>query len=161
MICSKCKTNQATFVYKQNINGKESTMALCPACAKDAGIVKSMVSPLFNSFLSNSSNIQHPQFSTKKCTLCALTFNDILSLGKVGCPECYNTFKEELKNTIRSIHGTAKHVGLTPSGNLQISNNISEEEKLRIELENAIREENYEKAAEIRDTIRALKGDIK
>ena len=161
MICSKCKTNQATFVYKQNINGKESTMALCQGCAKDVGIVKSMVSPLFTSFLNNSSNVHRPHVNTKKCTLCALTFNDILSIGKVGCPECYNTFKEELRDTIRSIHGTAKHVGLTPNGNVQISNEVSEEEKLRVELENAIKEENYEKAAEIRDTIRALKGDLK
>lgn len=162
MICSKCKTNNASFFYTQSINGKESSLALCQSCAQKADIGTSMVPPLFSTFITK--NQASKNASAKKCRLCALTFSDLLSMGKVGCPECYNTFKEELSDTIRSIHGTAKH-----SGSSQITTvkedefdaaSPSEEEILRKELNEAIQSENYEKAAVLRDKIKALKGEV-
>lgn len=160
MICSKCKSNNASFFYTQNINGKETSVALCHDCAAGAGIGTSMVSPLFNSFFTKVKKAETPNTPTKRCSLCALSFNDILSMGKVGCPECYNTFKEELGDTIRSIHGTAKHVGLTPTGTEIVKKELTEEEILRGKLAEAIKVENYEEAAAIRDKIKALKGEI-
>ncbi|MBQ8837052.1 MAG: UvrB/UvrC motif-containing protein [Clostridia bacterium] len=159
MLCSKCKTNQATFFYTQSINGNESSVALCKNCAETSGM--NTVSPLFGSFFGTpAKSTRDIQRQSKKCSLCALTFNDILSMGKVGCPECYNTFKEELGDTIRSIHGTAKHVGRTPSGTpANEIKQLSEEEVLRGKLTEAIKTENYEEAAAIRDKIKALKGE--
>ena len=165
MLCTKCKTNTATFFYTQSINGKESSVALCKSCAASSGVGINTVSPLFGSFFGNTSkNVRNVQLQNKKCSLCALTFNDILSMGKVGCPECYNTFKDELGETIRSIHGSAKHAGLTPSGTEEISAvkeeiKLSEEDILRQKLSEAISTENYEEAASIRDKIKALKGE--
>lgn len=162
MLCSKCKTNPATFFYTQSINGNESSVALCQHCAESSGIGTSTVSPLFSSFFGTPQrSTRDTQKQSKKCSLCALTFNDILSMGKVGCPECYNTFREELKNTIRSIHGTAKHAGLTPLGNFEFKEEkqLSEEEVLRGKLNEAISAENYEEAAALRDKIKALKGE--
>ncbi len=164
MLCSKCKTNTASFFYTQSINGKESSVALCKACAKSAGlgIGTSMVSPLFNSFFKNETQLSKTEPSAKKCSLCALTFNDILSMGKVGCAECYHTFKDELQSTIRSIHGTAKHTGRKPHQSTEtavIKKELTEEEILRDRLNKAIADENYEEAAKLRDAIKALKGE--
>ncbi len=162
MICSNCKNNNASFFYTQNINGQETSVALCQSCATKSGITGSMVSPLFNSFFANAKREKISYEATKKCSLCAISFSDILKMGKVGCPECYNTFKEELGDTIRSIHGAAKHVGLTPSGTITSETNkkeLSEEEILREQLSEAIKAENYEKAAILRDRIKMLKGE--
>lgn len=161
MLCTKCKKEQATFFYTQNINGKETSAALCKSCAKQSGIDSSdILSPLFHPFA--ESKVQKRD-SGKTCNLCGLTFSDILSLGKVGCPDCYNTFRQELRDTIRSIHGTAKHVGLTPERSTAITpepqKEPSEEEMLRVALEAAIRDENYEEAARLRDRIKELKGE--
>ncbi len=154
MICSNCKGNNASFFYTQKINGIEKSVALCKSCAEKMNIV-SPLSPLFASFLDKKTKTVNKN-TEKRCNLCALTINDIVAMGKVGCPECYNTFKDELENTIRSIHGSAKHVGLTASGKAG-NREISEEEKLRAKLEEAIRAENYEEAARLRDKIKALK----
>ena len=162
MLCNKCKTNTASFFYTQSINGNESHVALCKTCAESSGLGINTVSPLFGSFFGNTAkNVRNINKESKKCTLCALTFNDILSMGKVGCPECYNTFKNELEDTIRSIHGTAKHTGTTPIGDSAINEEqpLSEEETLRIKLNEAINTENYEEAALIRDKIKVLKGE--
>ena len=161
MLCSNCKTSNANFFYTQSINGKETSIALCKVCAAKKGIGTGMVSPLFNSFFANT-KAQSSDISAKKCNLCALTFTDILSMGKVGCPECYNTFKKELESTIRSIHGTAKHIGNSPLCSTEtavIPKELSEEEILRDKLASAIKDENYEEAAVIRDKIKALKGE--
>ncbi len=161
MLCTNCKKEQATFFYTQNINGKETSAALCPNCAKQSGISGTdILSPLFHPFTAAKAQRRD---SGKTCRLCGLTFADILSLGKVGCPDCYNTFREELRETIRSIHGTAKHIGLTPERSTAITpeqgKEPSEEEMLRAALETAIHEENYEEAARLRDRIKALKGE--
>lgn len=162
MLCSNCKINTANFFYTQNINGSETSIALCKNCAAKKGITGSMVSPLFNSFL-GTKIAGSKETSAKKCSLCALTFNDILSMGKVGCPECYNTFKKELEPTIRSIHGSAKHIGSSPNKNTTtdiIKKELTQGELLRERLSEAIKCENYEEAAKIRDEIKALKGEI-
>ena len=158
MLCTKCKINTATFFYTQNINGKESSVALCNNCATADGLGDT-VAPIFSSLFETPTKkrVTNTQ-NTKRCTLCALTFSDILSLGKVGCPECYNTFKAELSNTIRSVHGNAKHTGLTP--NTEAEATVSEEEMLKIELKEAISAENYELAATLRDKIKSLKGEL-
>ncbi|MBR5011063.1 MAG: UvrB/UvrC motif-containing protein [Clostridia bacterium] len=161
MLCSKCKTNPATFFYTQNINNIETSVALCSSCAAESGL-NNGIAPIFSSLFGNTVKKQSTcDVSDKKCSLCALTFKDILSLGKVGCPECYNSFKEELGGTIRSIHGNAKHTGLSPML-YEIKNPapISEEDKLKKELAEAITAENYERAATIRDQIKALKGEL-
>lgn len=161
MLCTNCKKEQATFFYTQNINGKETSAALCPHCAKQSGIGSTdILSPLFHPFAAEKTPKRD---NGKTCSLCGLTFTDILSLGKVGCPDCYSTFRDELRETIRSIHGTAKHVGLTPERSTAITpepnKEPTEEEMLRAALETAIRNENYEEAARLRDRIKELKGE--
>lgn len=162
MLCTHCQKEPATFFYTQNINGKETSAALCSHCAKQLGVGSAdILSPLFHP---HKTSIETMQDSGKRCNLCGLTFRNIMSLGKVGCTDCYKTFREELRDTIRSIHGTAKHAGLTPERSTEMSSNvvdeITEEDRLRAALEEAIREERYEEAATLRDKIKELKGDI-
>ena len=166
MLCSNCKKQTATFFYTQNINGKETSVSLCPDCAQKAGIgiQGDPFSPFFGSLFGGEAvKAPHHKAGAKRCSLCALTFADIAEMGKVGCPECYNTFREELKNTIRSIHGSAKHVGITPERSTDVApvenGSLSEEGKLREALNIAIQTENYEEAARLRDLIRAQKGE--
>ncbi len=35
MICERCKKNEATFYYHENVNGNEKTYRLCPECAAE------------------------------------------------------------------------------------------------------------------------------
>ena len=165
MLCSKCKKEEASFFYTQTVNGVQSSVALCPACAESAGIDfnADVFPPLISTFLGNQQPRQKVLHTDKRCSLCALTFDDIQRLGKVGCPKCYDTFREELRSTIRSIHGTAKHNGMTPgepsapSAATPVTRTKQEEwqEQLRAAIEN----ENYELAAELRDKIKNDKGE--
>ena len=158
MLCTNCKKEPATCFYTQTVNGKESSAALCTHCAKFAGLgATDFLSPLFPQNI-----VQKAQTGSdhRKCSLCGLTFADIQRLGKVGCPDCYPTFRDELSGIIRSIHGTAKHAGSCPEHAACDAPALSEEEKLRADLAIAIQSEKYEEAARIRDAIKALKGEL-
>ncbi len=157
MLCSNCKKENAVFFLKQNINGKETSVALCKSCSKSMvtqGGNFSFFEPFFKSDASSLS-----ADSAKVCNLCGLSFNDIKKLGKVGCPECYNTFKDELSGIIRQIHGNARHCGSTPVNAVDYSKPISKENTLKAQLELAISEERYEDAARLRDEIKSMKGE--
>ena len=151
MLCSRCKKENANFLYKQNINGKQTSVALCNNCAK-AYSSNFLSFDVFDTFTEDKCTK-----NTKVCNLCGFRFSDIRSIGKVGCPECYNTFSDELDGIIKQIHGTATHTGTTPIEHTTYKK--SELEILKDELNNAISEENYEEAAKIRDKIKDLKGE--
>ena len=92
----------------------------------------------------------------------------ISKTGKVGCPDCYETFKNELAAVLKKINGAKQHTGRCPQ---RFKNGIHEEKeipktevkeeniesKLRKQLEAAIKCENFEEAAKLRDQIKALK----
>ena len=35
MLCEKCKKNNASFFFEENINGKKRSLALCSECAEE------------------------------------------------------------------------------------------------------------------------------
>jgi protein arginine kinase activator len=92
-----------------------------------------------------------------ECSFCGLTFADFRRTGRLGCPHCYETFGEQLPRLLRRIHGGVKHVGKVY---LPPDPTASELEKrlegLRRGLDRAVHDEDFERAAELRDEIRSL-----
>lgn len=146
MLCSKCHKNEASIYYKQNINGKVTEYALCAECAAKG---EDSFSPL-NIF---SFPLHEIKMEVKRCDLCGCSFDDIRHSGKVGCGKCYSVFSDELEPMIKGIHNNTVHVVRDVK-----EESVSEIEGLRIELNNAVKAEEYEKAAELRDKIKELEG---
>jgi protein arginine kinase activator len=95
----------------------------------------------------------------KLCPLCGSTKSDLARTGRAGCAECYNVFSEELSKIIYGIHGNTTHLGTAPGKHVEELNKRDEIEALKKEQEEAVLSENYEKAAEIRDKIKALESE--
>lgn len=175
MLCEKCKKNDATFFFEENINGKKRSFALCPECAeqmKKSGELQSGESLFdslgFSSALHDSlfgSLFSYPEKTkqigtAKTCPGCGFTLNDFRSQGKAGCSECYRTFSAELEPTIRSIHGNAKHIGRAPAKARAKFKKENELKTLKAELKAAIENEEFEKAAKLRDKIKGIEGKM-
>lgn len=174
MLCNKCNINEATFYMEQNINGKITKLALCPACAneyKGIGFNPYSTFNLLGGLFQPASYSKRQNNEVKKCTLCASTFSDISKSGKVGCAECYKVFKDELNPTVKRIHGDVRHIGRKPyveksqsndvdcdGVSLETNNNLTENNVsvLKEQLNQAIEREDYETAAVLRDKIREL-----
>ncbi|MBE6538947.1 MAG: hypothetical protein E7671_05745 [Ruminococcaceae bacterium] len=172
MLCEKCKKNNASVFYEENINGKKRSLALCSECANEMKkngelpgsddifspslFASSIHDSLFGSLFGSPSK---PQIGAKKtCPVCGHTFEDFRRIGKAGCAECYRTFAAELEPTIRSIHSNAKHSGRAPAKQKAKHKKENELKALRNELKEAIAKEEFEKAATLRDKIRDIES---
>ena len=126
-----------------------------------------MSSSLFDFFMPSQFRVRAER-EQKKCG-CGTTFYNISKTGKVGCPDCYETFKNELAAVLKKINGSKQHTGRCPQrfkNGQTAENKLSQTEtqedietKLRKQLEEAIKCENFEEAAKIRDQIKALKEE--
>ncbi len=154
MLCSKCHKNEASVYFKQNINGEVREYALCSECAAESELGFAPLNLFGSMFTGARSKTEH-----KHCTLCASTFEEIKRKGRVGCAECYRVFSDELKPMINSIHRGAVHNGRAPEGHAEKRKAENELEGLRKDLRTAIENEEYEKAAELRDIIREKEAE--
>lgn len=93
-----------------------------------------------------------------ECTYCGLSFSDFRNTGRLGCPNDYDVFREELLPLLESIHGETRHVGKMPRRLPQTKQTQSELMQLRNRLQRAISEEDYEEAAKLRDRIQELES---
>lgn len=154
MLCEKCGKNNATVMYTQIINGQKSTLHICSACAAQESIFEN-----FGSLLSFS---PREEFSVKMCPVCSTTLSEFSKTGRVGCGECYKTFRKNADAMLKKIHGTSKHITEKKEEAPAKEKPKSEIEVLKEKLKTAIEEENFEEAARLRDTIREMeKGDEK
>jgi protein arginine kinase activator len=92
--------------------------------------------------------------SNRVCPVCKISFAEFRTTGRLGCANDYRAFETELRPLLENIHGSSRHVGRAPhhqgaGPNVQLLS-------LRKELQKAVGEENYERAAQIRDEIDRL-----
>ncbi len=103
-----------------------------------------------------------PQPENKKktsnltCPLCGRTFKDFMHTGRFGCGACYNAFDAKIRPLMKQLHGADSHVGRGPELDRKKAESISRELNLKEELREAIAQEEYERAAEIRDKLKKL-----
>lgn len=94
------------------------------------------------------------------CPNCGITFREFRSQGRLGCPHDYIAFAKELKPLLENIHGEIQHGGKFPKRAPHASKLQYRLIKLRSDLRNAIDEEEYERAAKIRDEIQSLEKEF-
>ena len=165
MLCQSCKQREATSHIHSVINGVVQDTYLCSECAakmQKSGFSNDGLFDLFSSFLEGNSTQKNEQ---PKCDCCGMTFEEISKKGRVGCSNCYITFSRELEPSLLRIHGRTVHVGKRLSGfeeqsvSLEGDEEKTQIEKLKEELKSAVENEEYEKAAVIRDEIRKAQGE--
>ena len=159
MLCESCGNNQASIHYTKIINGEIEEHHLCTDCTSSFSDLDFDTSLFFNKFFTGL--IDNIDESNKekidiKCPECGLSYKRFKALGKFGCSQCYKTFEEQIDTLVKGLHGHNTHKGKIPKrSNIKIFLR-RETEKLRVDLENAIKREEFEKAATIRDEIKTL-----
>ncbi|MEE1002609.1 MAG: UvrB/UvrC motif-containing protein [Acutalibacteraceae bacterium] len=165
MLCENCKKATATTHIKRSVNGVTREYHLCPECAAKLGFSNFHffdMNDLWSTFLGNGQSAM-PQ--TKRCRTCNTSFEEIINNGKMGCPDCYTEFREEILPTLIKIHGKTEHKGISPENSGSAETNaentqVDEITKLENELKTAIENEEFEKAAELRDILKEKRGEI-
>jgi protein arginine kinase activator len=98
------------------------------------------------------------QLDQQACPVCGITFFEFRSQGRLGCPHDYVCFQTQLEPLLANIHGESHHVGKHPrmAGGSQDRTQLI---RLRREMKEAIDEEKYELASQLRDEIQRIEGE--
>ena len=154
MLCEKCGMNLASLHLTQNINGKKTEMHVCQSCAAQMGYLGANTI-----FATDFFNLLTPNIAGhSRCPGCGETYEEYKATKRIGCEKCYTHFASFLEPVLKKVHGGAVHMGKLPKkagSELRIKR---ESERLRRQLQEAIINEEFEKAAALRDEIRNLSG---
>ena len=93
------------------------------------------------------------------CPVCGITFYEFRHVGRLGCPHDYVCFEEELEPLIANIHGETKHIGKRPRRGGKSLDRQMELIRLGREMKDAVEQEDYERASELRDEIHRTEQD--
>lgn len=178
MKCQSCQTRAATVQFTDLTDGVLKEMSLCEECyaaKKPAG--NDEIGMLATAFggpapggggtasvgaeaVGEAAGAPDDPISAT-CTHCGLTYAMFRSRGRLGCPLCYEAFRAALEPLLEKIHGGKAHVGKTP---LEGGSRDRAAERalvaLRRKLQDAIKQENYELAASLRDELRQAEEGV-
>ena len=165
MLCQICQKNEATIHLTEISNGVRSEMHLCEHCAAEEGIaVKSQISlnELLSSLLASQpadSEAVGDSGRSGSCPHCGFTLEQFRKEPVLGCPYDYEVFEKSLLPLIEKAHdGKTRHAGKIPSKTSVGTKKQIELMRLRQQLETALKQEDYEAAAELRDKIDEISG---
>jgi len=158
-LCQSCKQNPATIHYTE-IKGPEKVRELhvCEACAQREGFtsgpVLAALPPMLASLVKSPKG---PGAPAPRCPTCGISFAEFREKGRLGCPNDYEFFQEHLDPLLEKIHGSSEHKGRLPRGSGPEAGRRNDSLlRLRRELQQAVKAEQYESAARLRDEIRRL-----
>ena len=168
MLCEKCKIKKATVFYTELDRTRHS---LCHSCAtalrgstrdyfgmelEDKGY--SPISYLYE--LAHNENLMYyckeDVESSLFCRECKITVGDVLKRGYLNCPECYVAFSEcEQTN----YYGDIEYQKVSDQMPRRYSQMLLRKQRidmLKVNLRDAVANEDFELAAEIRDEIKRM-----
>lgn len=158
MLCENCGKNEANIVFSKYVNGEKTVKHLCQSCMaeEEKDFAFSFLGGLPQNFGNVFSDAQGTQPPEVQCEKCGMTWNAFQKRAEVGCTQCYQAFRPQLTPILKRVHGNAKHAGKVPRTASEEAKQLNLVEELRTKLGKAVVEEEYEKAAQIRDEIRQL-----
>lgn len=159
--CQSCGENPATVHLTEIVGGEKREKHLCEQCAAGEGISTGKAPVSLNewltSFVMQQSGGAGGKSSNAACGNCGLTFDEFRQRGLLGCPECYESFEEQLTPLLERAHeNVTYHLGKTPTKVDKGQRKQYELIDLRRKLRTAVETEDYEQAAQLRDRISEL-----
>ena len=158
MKCENCGKNEVTFVYQSNINGKVTEKHLCSECAEKLGYTQKIAAHsqrMMQNFVGNSifGNSFFDDFFSPVPSLMGRMledpfddfFADMPALG--AAPAKQEEQKKEDDLVDREEQGRFAY--------------LRQMNALKMEMKKAVHQENFERAAELRDEIHKLESEHK
>ena len=160
MQCDVCKKQDATVHLTEIVDDKVKKLHLCEHCAREKSEemeahfgLADLLSGLADLAPTSVKETEETEKISVKCPKCGFAFRDFRKIGRLGCPACYDTFKENLSPLLKKIHGSERHVGKIPSKEEVKRDTKTILANLKERLIEAIKLEEFEEAARLRDQI--------
>ena len=165
MLCQMCHTNLSTVRYAEVVNGKVTDLRLCADCLarhqQNESVGFGLTSEPAPASRAAASRVpEAPIAPQRSCPTCGTELSEVVSKGRVGCGDCYDTFLEQLEPVLRGINVGLLHRGKIPRQTDLRERTRADLQRKRALLRSSLRLENYEEAAALRDQIRSLEDTL-
>jgi protein arginine kinase activator len=167
--CEACSQAEATVHLIEVVDGRKREVHLCAPCAESRGVVidpsvlqvaaqqvSEVVGGTMAELLGSGRLAPGPR---KTCPSCGSTLEDFRQTSRFGCPEDYNVFREEIEPLLARVQrtvGPPRHTGRVSERAQGRRRRSKRLESLRAELDLAVANEDFERAAALRDQLRCL-----
>jgi len=167
MECDICHKREATVHLTEVVNENVTKLHLCEKCAKQKSEemqshfgLSDLLSGLMD-FVPTVPEETAEAGSGLRCDTCGMTYRDFQKTGRLGCGKCYEKFERNLGELLKKIHGSDRHIGKMPLVGKAEPEEEEDLRRLKGELDGLVRSEEFEKAAVLRDRIRAIEDKIR
>jgi len=157
MDCQRCGSAEANVQFTEVVGTRKEVQWLCEPCAANHGLAAPAApepTPVLPS--------PDPALAARlrvRCPECGTSLGTVRRSGRVGCPRCYQTFREHLDPLLERVHGAVSHLGRRPEAGDQRTDTRRRLRRLQADLGRAVDQEDFEAAARLRDQIAALETD--
>jgi protein arginine kinase activator len=163
MRCDHCHEREAVVHLTQVADDQVTQVHLCEKCAAEKGLEPTGTpskTPL-GGFLAQLSaqGLTAEGSEGLRCPRCGAGLADFRETGRLGCGECWVVFAAPLTELVRRLHGATRHLGerYVPPSAEAVPGTVSDPaaEGLREQLRDAVAAEDFERAASLRDQLKA------
>jgi protein arginine kinase activator len=160
MLCDNCKERDAVVHLTRIVDNAVTQLHLCEKCAAAKGVETTLAvpqHPLGDILQAVQQQAPSASEDALSCTFCGATSRDFRASGRLGFPHCYDAMERSLRELLRRLHGSSRHVGQRyDAPATHVVEKPDSLHDLRDRLRRAVESEQFELAAELRDRIRVL-----
>ena len=178
MKCEMCHKLEAAQAIKKAIAGEVQELYVCNDCARlevsaqttarskadtssgtsAEGVEAVAALPLMGMIIDAAFEIigRASSLVEPKCPQCGITRQEYRNQSRLGCPECYAAFAQELEMALLDLHRATGHVGKVPA-QAQVS---LARHKIEQALAGAVQNQQYEEAIQLRDQLLQMEAKL-
>ncbi len=159
--CGKASVYHSTLI----VNGVSQTTNLCRDCAIKEGVFSTEPASIFEDmFAPFGDMLAFEEVADVVCPVCKTSLREFKTTHRLGCPNCYETFNEEIGKLLKKIapyenHKQQKLNNYIKENSAKTSSNAEKIVSLREEMAKAVSEERYEDAAKLKKKIQKLESE--
>jgi protein arginine kinase activator len=165
MKCEICGLKEAVIHIRQIQKESVHELHICEECAQEKGLIREEESelPITNLLAGLIDGKELPgsaEPGVGACPRCGMKLSDFRKTGKLGCAECFRAFEADLRSILSQMAARPRHSGKLPPSLSGSVDAAPDSAGLREELKAAVDNEDYEKAANLRDRLRLLEDHV-
>jgi len=159
MKCFYCEQTATVHLTNVEPGGVKKELHLCPACAEKMQVLKKKqlhLPAIVQTLLGAHVGPAVEELARLRCPACGIGFMEFRHQGRLGCPYDYVAFRKGLLALLERLHRRTVHRGKVPPRRPDDLERQCQVIAWRQQLSLAVQAEDFELAAQLRDSIRRL-----
>ncbi len=154
--CGKPSVYHSTLI----VNGVSQTTNLCRDCAIKEGVFDTSPTSIFDDMFDAFADfLPFEKMEDIVCPVCKTSLREFKTTHKLGCPNCYEAFRGEVKAILAKTAPFAQHKTEISTAKAKPKTKQEKIAALRQEMALAVKDERYEDAAKLKKQIQKLEAE--